>query len=146
KDIPEGDIEIADILDTNPFVDPIVVVEVTGNQLKQIMEQSFTLLRGLMQVSGLEVTYDTSKPERNRLVSLMHAGRPVHDEDIFSVAVPEIIARGGDHYDEFLETRLLRKAEPLGELTIDYFKKHGLITMPTSGRQHDISRPTSTNH
>ena len=146
KDIPEGDIEIADILDTNPFVDPIVVVEVTGNQLKQIMEQSFTLLRGLMQVSGLEVTYDTSKPERNRLVSLMHAGRLVHDEDIFSVAVPEIIARGGDHYDEFLETRLLRKAEPLGELTIEYFKKHGLITMPISGRQHDISRPTPTNH
>ncbi len=139
KDIPGGDVEIADILDTNPFVDPIVVNEVTGAQLKAIMEQSFTLLRGLMQVSGLEVVYDTSKPERERLVSLHHNGAEVRDEDIYTVAVPAIIAGGGDHYDEFLETRLLRESRPLGELTIEYFRKHEVVPIPPSGRQRDIA-------
>ena len=139
KDIPKGEIEIADILDTNPFVDPIVIMEVTGVQLKQIMEQSFTLLRGLLQVSGLEVVYDTSKPERERLVSLKYAGSEVVDDDLFKVAVPAIIAEGGDHFDEFLETKLLRATEPLGELTIAYFRKHGDIEMPASGRQRDLA-------
>ena len=141
KDIPQGAVEVADILDTNPFVDPIVVQQVTGAQLQAIMEQSFTLLRGLMQVSGLEVVYDTSKPERQRLVSLSHNGVAVQPDDVFEVATPAIIAGGGDHYDEFLATRLLRETRPLGELTIDYFRKYGELATPRSGRQHDLAVP-----
>jgi 2',3'-cyclic-nucleotide 2'-phosphodiesterase (5'-nucleotidase family) len=139
KDIPRGDVEIADILDTNPFVDPIVVMEVSGAQLHQIMEQSFTLLRGLLQVSGLEVVFDTSLPERQRRVSLKHEGAEVSDDDVYEVAVPAIIAGGGDHFDEFLDTKLLRESEPLGELTIEYFRKHGIIAVPASGRQRNLA-------
>ena len=131
--------ESADILDTNPFVDPIVVVRVSGEQLSAIMEQSFTLLRGLLQVSGLEVVYDTSQPERQRLVSLRHKGVAVQADDVLTVAVPAIIFGGGDHYDEFLETELLRETEPLGELTIKYFRKHRDIPVPATGRQRDLA-------
>jgi len=137
KDIPKGDIEIVDILDTNPFIDPIVVMQVRGDQLVAIMEQSFTLLRGLLQVSGLEVVYDTSRPERERLVSLHHDGKAVQADDVFSVAVPDIIAGGGDHFDEFLGTKRLRESRPLGDLTIAYFRKHQTIPLPVSGRQRD---------
>ncbi len=140
KDIPQGDVEIADILDTNPFVDPIVVMQVSGEQLFAIMEQSFTLLRGLLQVSGLEVVYDTSQAERQRLVSLHHNGIAVQADDVFSVAVPAIIAGGGDHFDEFLETTLLRETQPLGDMTIEYFRKHREIPTPASGRQRDLAR------
>ena len=139
KDIPQGDVEIVDVLDTNPFVDPIVVCEVSGEQLKEIMEQSFTLLRGLMQVSQLEVVYDTSKPERERLVSLHHDGEVVADDDVFTVAVPAIIAGGGDHYDEFLATRVVRESKPLGELTIEYFRRYGVVETPPAGRQRDLA-------
>lgn len=138
KDIPEGNVEIADILDTNPFIDPIVVMEVTGAQLREIMEQSFTLLRGLLQVSGLDVVYDTSRPERHRLVSLRHNGVDIGDNDVLEVAVPQIIARGGDHFDEFLVTKLLRTSKPLGELTIEYFRRHKVIPVPAAGRQRDM--------
>ncbi len=139
KDIPEGDVEVVDVLDTNPFVDPIVVNEVTGRQLKSIMEQSFTLLRGLMQVSQLEVVYDTSRPERQRLVSLKHDGATVQDDDVFTVAVPAIIAGGGDHYDEFLDTKRVRTSEPLGELMIKHLRAHRRIPVPRSGRQRDLA-------
>jgi len=139
KDIPQGDVEIVDILDTNPFVDPIVVMEVRGDQLFEIMEQSFTLLRGLLQVSGLEVVYDTSRPERERLVSLKHNGAAIEPDDTFEIAVPEIIARGGDHFDEFLATTLLRESENLGELMIAYFREHETIPLPASGRQRDLA-------
>jgi 2',3'-cyclic-nucleotide 2'-phosphodiesterase (5'-nucleotidase family) len=138
KDIPKGDVEIVDILDTNPFIDPIVVMEVTGAELKAIMEQSFTLLRGLMQVSKLDVVYDTSKPERERLVSLRYNGVEVTDDAVLEVAVPQIIARGGDHFDEFLVTKQLRVSRPLGELMTEYFRRHKVIPMPAAGRQRDI--------
>lgn len=139
KDFPAGDIEIGDILDTNPFVDPVMVMEITGEQLKRVLEQSFTHLRGLLQVSGLQVVYDTSRPERQRLVSLQHAGRPVGDLDRFQVAVSGIIARGGDHFDVFTETKFLREYEPLGNLTIDYFRKYKTVPKPAAGRQKDLA-------
>ena len=139
KDIPKGNIEVADVLDTNPFIDPVVVVAMSGEQLKRALEQSFTLLRGLMQVSGLEVQYDTSRAERERLVSLKVNDQEVSDDDRFEIAVGEIIALGGDHYDVFTETDILRKSEPLGELTINYFKAHGTVPLPASGRQTDLA-------
>lgn len=147
KDIPQGEVEMVDILDTNPFIDPIVVVEVSGEQLKEIMEQSFTLLRGLMQVSAeLEVVYDTSKPERQRLVSLNYKGAKIEDDDVFEVAVPKIITKGGDHYDEFFATKLLRVSRPLGELMADYLRHHKVIPLPRQGRQRDIgaTKPSSS--
>ncbi len=139
KDIPEGDVEIVDVLDTNPFIDPIVVMQVRGDQLVAIMEQSFTLLRGLLQVSGLDVVYDTSKPERERLVSLEHDGKAVTPDAVYEIAVPEIIADGADHFDEFLATKRLRESATLGELTTAYFRKHKTVPLPASGRQRDLA-------
>ncbi|MFT5500664.1 MAG: 5'-nucleotidase/UDP-sugar diphosphatase [Woeseiaceae bacterium] len=141
KDFPQGNIEIGDILDTNPFVDPVMVMKVNGAQLREVMEQSFTHLRGLMQVAGLQVVYDMSKPERERLVSLQHGGKEIADDDTFEVAVSGIIAKGGDHFDTFTETEFLREYEPLGNLTIEYFRKYGTVPTPTAGRQSDLANP-----
>ncbi len=139
KDFPQGAIEIADILDTNPFVDPVMVMEVTGAQLRSIFEQSFTHHRGLMQVSGIETVYDMSQPLRQRLVSMKRDGREIAATDTFEVAVSGIIARGGDHFETFTRTRFLREYDPLGELTIAYFRQYGSVAMPRRGRQTDIA-------
>ena len=140
KDFPAGDIEIADILDTNPFVDPMVVVEASGAQIREALEQSVTQLRGLMQVSAaLQLTYDTSKPEQQRIVSVKYNGREIADEDIFKTCVAGIISKGDDHYDVFTQTKILREYEPLGDMTIAYFRKHGTVPTPTAGRQLDLA-------
>ena len=139
KDLPQGAVEIVDILDALPFIDPIVVVQMTGAQLKAIMEQGFTLLRGLMQVSGIEVTYDLSKPEGKRVLSIMHEGTEVKADDVFEVATGNFLANGGDHYSTFTETVRLREYPSPSDLTIDYFKKHGTVSKPSTGRLIDVT-------
>jgi 2',3'-cyclic-nucleotide 2'-phosphodiesterase (5'-nucleotidase family) len=138
KDLPAGEVKVMDVLDTNPFIDPVHLVEISGATLKKVMEQSFTQLRGLMQVSGLEVIYDTTRPEYQRLVSLKREGREVQDDDLLRVGVSGIIARGGDHYEAFLEGRIIETFEPLGELTIAHYRKHGTIPVPGAGRQKNL--------
>ncbi len=139
KDFPKGDIEIVDILDTNPFVDPMVVVEVSGEQIRGALEQSFTHLRGLMQVSALRTTYDTSKPEGQRLVSVTHKGKELGDTEKYEVCMSGIISRGGDHYDVFKGTSIVREYDPLGDMTIAYFRKYGDVPTPAAGRQEDLA-------
>ncbi|MGI9203375.1 MAG: bifunctional metallophosphatase/5'-nucleotidase [Woeseiaceae bacterium] len=140
KDLPAGDVRIMDILDTNPFVDKTSVMRVTGEQLKEILEQSFSQLRGLIQVSGIETIYDTARPIGQRLVSVTFNGAGVKDTDEFDVVVAGIIARGGDHYDTFLETEFVRELSTLADLITNHYRKHGTIPMPESGRQTDVAR------
>ena len=139
-DLPAGDVEISDALDINPFIDPTVVVRMTGAQLVEAMEQSFTQLRGLLQVSGLEVVYDLSQPEYQRAVSITHNGREIEPAETYLVSVARFLAMGGDHYDVFAETTIVSEHEALGELMIEYFRKHEIVPAPALGRQTDLAR------
>ncbi len=141
KDFPKGDVMIMDILDTSPFVDPSQQVVANGTHLRAILEQSLTLDRGLMQLSGLDIIYDISKPERSRLISVKFKGREVEADDVFTIGVSGIIARGMDHYSQFLDTEIVKGFEPLSGLIIDYFRKHGTVSLPRQGRQTDLSQP-----
>jgi 5'-nucleotidase/UDP-sugar diphosphatase len=88
KDLPAGDVKLVDLLDTYPFVDDVIVKEMSGEQIRRALEQSFTLERGLLQVAGLSVTYDLTLPEGQRLVSLKRNGVAVADDDRLLVAAP----------------------------------------------------------
>jgi hypothetical protein len=46
-----------------------------------VLEQSFSQRRGLMQVSGIEIVYDTFKPINQRLVSVRRNGAEIQDAD-----------------------------------------------------------------
>ena len=87
----------------------------------------------------MQVVYDTSKPERHRLVSAKYDGHEFRDDDVFQVCMSGIISRGGDHYDVFTESTLVRQYKPLGDMTIEYFRKHGIVPAPKRGRQVDLA-------
>jgi 2',3'-cyclic-nucleotide 2'-phosphodiesterase (5'-nucleotidase family) len=141
KDLPQGDVARVDILDTYPFVDPIVVLRMTGDQIRRALEQSFTLERGLLQVSGLEIVYDLSKPERQRLVSMRRQGRSVEQADELAVAVSGFLAEGGDLYDSFPEGTKLRTLEKVSDVVIDFFKGREVVEVPQRGRQRSVLAP-----
>jgi len=135
KDIPGGDVRLVDLLDTYPFVDDVIVKEMNGEQIRRALEQSFTLERGLLQVSGLSITYDLRLPEGQRLVSLERNGRPVADSDRFTVAVPGFVAEGGDLYDVFAESEAIGTVGKVSDMMADYFASYDVVAVPSRGRQ-----------
>ena len=138
KDLPGGDVTLADILDTYPFVDDLVVLEMTGAQIERALIQSLTLERGILQVSGIEVVYDMSRPERERLVSVSRAGHPIAASDTFSVALGGFLAEGGDLYDVFPETKTLRTVGKVSDNIIAYFRQNDIVAVPRRGRQTSV--------
>lgn len=140
KDLPGGDVRVVDLLDTYPFVDDIIVKEMTGEQIARALEQSFTLERGLLQVSGLEITYDLTRPQGRRLVSLERNGVAVADDEHLSVAAPGFLAEGGDLYTVFAEADALRNAGKVSDAAVAYFARHQVVAVPSRGRQVDIGQ------
>ena len=139
KDLPGGDVLLVDLLDTYPFVDDVNVKEFNGAQLRQIFEQSLTLERGLLQVSGVEITYDLSRAEGERLLSLERNGREIADDERFTIAAPGFLTEGGDLYDTFRESPVLSSHGKVFEIMIEYFADNEIVAVPSRGRQMDMS-------
>ncbi|MBT8078261.1 MAG: bifunctional metallophosphatase/5'-nucleotidase [Gammaproteobacteria bacterium] len=140
KDLPGGEIQLVDLLDTYPFVDDVNVKSFNGEQLRQIFEQSLTLERGMLQVAGIEVTYDLSKPEYQRLVSLQRNGAEIADDEELTIAAPGFLTEGGDLYETFRESPVMRSVGKVPDVMIDYFAGHDVVPVPPRGRQTDVSR------
>jgi 5'-nucleotidase/UDP-sugar diphosphatase len=140
KDLPGGDVRVVDLLDSYPFVDDVIVKEMSGEQIRRALEQSFTLERGLLQVSGLRVIYDTTRPEGQRLVSVEHGGSPLTDTDRFTVAAPGFLAEGGDLYTVFADSEAIRSAGTVTDVVTAYFAQHEIVAVPQRGRQLDMGQ------
>ncbi len=140
KDLPGGDVRIVDLLDTYPFVDDVIVKEMSGEQIRRALEQSFTLERGLLQVSGLEVTYDLTRPPGQRLVAVRRNGSVIDDDDRLLVAAPGFLAEGGDLYEMFAESEAQRSAGKVSDVIAAYIASHDVVAVPERGRQTDLGR------
>jgi 2',3'-cyclic-nucleotide 2'-phosphodiesterase (5'-nucleotidase family) len=139
KDIGQGDVRLVDILDAYPFVDPVLVKELSGEQIRRALEQSLTFERGLLQFSGLEMTYDLSQPNYGRIVALTRNGEPVMDDDPFTVAAGGFLAEGGDYFVSFAESDVIRDAGKVSDTIVEYFQNQDVVTVPPRARQWDIS-------
>lgn len=140
KDLPQGDIRLVDILDAYPFVDSVIVKEMSGSRIRRALEQSLTFERGLLQLAGLEMTYDLDQPKYSRIVSLQRNGQDVADDDMFTVAAGGFLAEGGDLYDSFPESEAILDAGKVSDVIIEYFQEHELVAVPARGRQWPVEK------
>jgi 2',3'-cyclic-nucleotide 2'-phosphodiesterase (5'-nucleotidase family) len=139
KDIPEGDLTLADVLDVYPFVDDILTFKVTGDQLEEIVRQSLTFERGLLQISGFEIVYDSSKPIGNRLISMRYKGAKIKSSDTFTAAAPSFLAEGGDLFVTFADVEKTGNIGKVSDILLNFFRNSGPVMRPAKGRQKDIS-------
>jgi 2',3'-cyclic-nucleotide 2'-phosphodiesterase (5'-nucleotidase family) len=140
KDLPGGDVRVVDLLDAYPFVDDVIVKEMSGEQIQRALEQSLTLERGLLQLSGLSVTYDLTQPVGQRLLSVEHKGAALQDTDRLSVAAPAFLAEGGDLYTVFAESEATKNAGKVTDVVAAYFTQDDVVAVPSRGRQIDIAQ------
>jgi len=134
-DLPKGEVTVANMLDAFPFQDRVWTLELAGKQVKQILEQAFTLERGIIQTSGLVAHYDLEKPAGMRLLKLQVNGQDVTDQKTYSVSTIGVIAEGGDLYTTFTEGKVLNSKGPyFADVLEEYLREKETIDVPKRGR------------
>src|SRR6185369_9598102 len=98
-----GKLTMRDILSILPFKGKLVKMEVTGGLLRQALEHGVSQIAnnaqpgGFPQVSGMQFSYDASRPVGDRIVSLKIKGQPVAADKKYSLVTTNFIAfDGGD--------------------------------------------------
>ena len=122
-DLPEGPLTSGNVVDVLPFLNTVDAYRMTGAQLREIIEQSLTLARGMMQVSGMEVEYDLSRPEGERARRITVAGAPLDPARSYVVATASFLGAGGDLYQTFTRTEKLRTGRTITTVFEDWLRR-----------------------
>mgnify|MGYP006278493677 CR=1 FL=1 len=122
-DLPEGPITRAHVLDVLPFVNSNDTFQMTGAQLLDVLEQSASLERGIMQVSGLRVEIDLGQPAGSRIGHVTVNGAPLDRTRSYTVATSSFIGEGGDLYSTFLKAPKIVQGPPLSDVVVEYLKR-----------------------
>jgi 5'-nucleotidase len=100
-----GHVTYGQIFAAQPFGNNLVVKSLTGAQLKALLEQQFVVEGGRAQVGSLlapsadfQFSYDLSRPEGQRIVSMRLDGKPIRPEARYRVTVNNFLASGGDGF------------------------------------------------
>jgi 2',3'-cyclic-nucleotide 2'-phosphodiesterase (5'-nucleotidase family) len=101
--IPKGPASADDILKSLEYRDDsIVVVKLTGAQIKKALEHGLTLLpqknSAFLQVSGITAAIDSNGEKDKRVTALRIGGAPASDARTYLVAMPSPLANGALGY------------------------------------------------
>lgn len=135
-DLPSGEVTRGHIIDALPFLNSVAVVQMSGAELREVIEQGLSLERGIIQVSGMSVDYVIERPIGERAIRIRVGEEPIDDAVTYSVAVNSFMAEGGDLYTTFIGLPWVREdPRPLHDIVIDFFEQRpDPIARPEGGR------------
>lgn len=141
SDLNAGDITTEEVINIYPFINQYYVVEIDGNALKTLLEYSYQLNYGIAQLSGVNTTYNSKKPVGQRLITAEVNGKPIENNQKYTLACAAFLANGGDGYSMLKAGKLISKSqENLIDVFVESIKKQNHVTIPNLGRQVDVSR------
>ena len=140
----DGSVTYGQIFALQPFGNSLVVLEMTGADLKRLLEQQFTAASPatiaqslLIPSAGFTFAYDRSRPFGERIVSAALGGQPIDPARIYRVTVNNFLASGGDGFS------VLAGARPVADGGQDLDALEAYITrgarVPEVGRVTDAT-------
>ncbi|XP_029640954.1 5'-nucleotidase-like [Octopus sinensis] len=146
--IEPGNITYVQIAEALPFQNSIDIIEATGKLLLDILEHSvkdYDSKNGkFLQVSGIKVIYDLSKPNGQRIVSvkvrcakcLVPTYENLHLKKIYKIGLSDFLINGGDGYSMIknnIKHRIITGMDQ-SEILIRYLKHYSPVFNGIEGR------------
>ncbi|WP_049683219.1 bifunctional metallophosphatase/5'-nucleotidase [Peribacillus loiseleuriae] len=150
--INAGPITVGEVIAVLPFGNTLATMRVTGAELKEAFEISFKPFPvengGFLHVSGAKVTFDSSKPAGQRVVSIKYKNADgtyteIKDSEAYTIATNAFTAKGGDGYDVFKKAYEEGRVTDLGlsdwENLAEHMKALENVNPEVEGRIIDVA-------
>lgn len=150
--IDQGPITVGEVITVLPFGNDPAVVQLTGDEIKQILEYSVRLAPeesgGFLQVSGMKFAYDSTKEAGSRVVSMQVKNGEeyvdINPDQTYLVTTNNFTAKGGDGYEVFAQAYAEGRVQDLGEIDWEQFRDYmvedlnGVVDPIIEGRITDL--------
>jgi 5'-nucleotidase/UDP-sugar diphosphatase len=132
----KGNVTFENAINVQPFGNTLVLLELTGAELKQSIE-SMLEHGSFHQVSaGFSYTYKDSAPVGQKVVKMVFGGREVAPTDTIRIVTNNFMAKGGDFQEVLKNAKGYRLDTGLLDVDalIEYFKLYSPIQAKVEGR------------
>jgi len=119
-DIPAGEVTTGDAYSVMPFHNQICIVLLTGQQVKDLLNQQWTRTikpDHFLQISGFSYSYDLSRDPSDRVLNITKDGEELDMAMDYTVATIDFLATGGDGYTALKEGEIIQ----YGNIDVDEF-------------------------
>ncbi len=152
KDLAAGSISVGDVLEVMPFANTLVLLDLSGAELKEALEGDIDFLISRKYpspypyVAGLRFTVARHADKGRRVTALVvrddaGAYRPLLPDAIYRCVVSNFVAGGGDGFTSIRSTRGFRSDSGIvdSDALRDYLKKLGIVHQSTEQRVTELA-------
>jgi 5'-nucleotidase/UDP-sugar diphosphatase len=130
-----GDVTVRDMYMISPFGNTLVTLELSGAQLREVLEYALSSDRLFLEVSGIEFRYDPANPQGKRVLGIAVGGVKAEDAAFYKIVANSYIAAGGDEHRTFLDGRnVTDTGVKMLDAQIEYFRKRSPIAQKYDNR------------
>jgi 2',3'-cyclic-nucleotide 2'-phosphodiesterase (5'-nucleotidase family) len=133
-DLPRGEITMEQVYTVLPFENTLVTVELSGKGILSALERSATLESGMLQVSGMKMRVDLSRPKGGRVSDALIGGAPLDPKRRYRVALNDFLAAGGDRFDSFREGSGAVPGGNFRDAVLEYLRTRSPVRPRVEGR------------
>src|SRR5262249_3507984 len=138
----DGIVTYGEAFTTQPFGNSLVVMDLTGDQIKQVLEQQFNVTppRILQSSQGFTYSYDAMAPLGSKIsansMMITIAGQPtmVQPAQVYRVTVNNFLSTGGDGFTALKQGKNLLGGQQDIDALVAYFKVASPIAPPALDR------------
>ena len=139
--ITKGDVTYQDVLNVSPFGNYVVTLHLTGEELLSMMERSLEIMRqnqaanlsgdydawpqnsgNMLQIAGMQITYDMEKPNGSRILSATVGGQKLVADKEYTVAMNNYLATDTVDYPELIGKSMVYEYGACVDILADYFQ------------------------
>jgi 2',3'-cyclic-nucleotide 2'-phosphodiesterase (5'-nucleotidase family) len=127
SDLYRGEITHLDMFRLIPFNRTLVVLEMSGDTLKQIIEKTLGGVRSGLVIAGGKVEYDPNRPARNRLTFVQVGDYPLYPKKEYRVVTIDYLADGFSGFDllkEIDQAHVFRTGILLRDMLTDHIRQN----------------------
>jgi 2',3'-cyclic-nucleotide 2'-phosphodiesterase (5'-nucleotidase family) len=129
-----------------PFANTLYNMDLTGAQIMEILNQSATLHKGIIQSSGITWSYyndcDCNEPTTWGAVDAKVGGEPLQLDKVYRVTTNDFLAPGGDEWTTFADgTNRENTYVDMQETFNNYIAAHSPIAPAVEGRITKVDVP-----
>ncbi len=145
-DIPAGDIFASSLDHAIPFRDTIMRVEIVGEKIAEVLEQTARLEADsggsggkVLQVAGVRFRYDKTLEKGKRVLEATINGKAIEPGRVYTTAVSNYLVEGGDGYPQFKEGKVLAACGDLKDAIREYIRAAGTLELKRDMRIEDVA-------
>lgn len=128
-DMEKGPLTVEAVHKLFPFDDPVTVLEASGAQVREVIEQGTVGGEGPLSASGL-----SAEIKNGRVKTILVNGKPLQDDNVYTLATTGFLSDGGDGMSTLSQLPKKKRMPYTREVLLKYLETHSRIDNPGVGR------------